>query len=202
MYAIIPKMKLVKPDFLISTRAENIAKALKKSPQMVTIWVRSGKYKDKMPLVRSAIVYEAKSKSDAKDYTKRFISVLTIPKTHTKLSVLKGISVGQIRQLLSYTREDKLIRTQTHDFDHFKSKKTFLSWKRRGKVIYTLIGRTGKLLGFAWFNKKRPEGNIEKPTVRIYSPAGKKVSDKKFLEVVRKDYPGSLKSAVLKNRQR
>ena len=195
-------MKLVKPTFLISTRADNLTGALKKSPQAVTIWIRSGKYKDKMPIIRSAIVYEAKSKADATDYTKRFISVLPIPKSHTKLSVLKGISGNQIFQVLSYTKKDRTIRTQTHDFDHFKTKKTFLSWKSRGKVIYTLIGRTGKLQGIVWFNKKRPEGNIEKPTVRIYSPAGRKVSDKKFLEAVRKNYYGNLKSAVLKNRQR
>jgi len=202
MYAIIPKMKLVKPTFLISTRPDNLTGALKKSPQAVTVWIRSGKYKDKMPIIRSAIVYEAKSKADATDYTKRFISVLPVPKSHTKLSVLKGISGNQIFQVLSYTKKDRAIRTQTHDFDCFKTKKTFLSWKSIVKVIYTLVGRTGKLQGIAWFNKKRPKGNIEKPTVRIYSPAGKKVSDKKFLEVVRKNYYGNLQSAVSKNLQR
>jgi hypothetical protein len=202
MYAIIPKMKLVKPIFLISTRADNLTEALKKSPQAVTIWIRSGKYKDRMPIIRSAIVYETKSKADAKDYTKRFISILTVPKTHTRLSILKGISRNQIFQLLSYTKKDKLIRTQTHDFDRFKTKKTFLSWKSRGKIIYTLINRNGKLLGIIWFNKKRSSDNEEKPTIRIYSPARKKVSHKKFLEVVRKNYYGNLKSAVSKNRQR
>jgi hypothetical protein len=175
--------------------------ALKKYPQLITIWTRSGKHKDIMPLVRSAIIYEAKSKIEAKDYVKRFVSVLPVPKTHTKLSILKGISGSQIFQLLSYTRKDKFIRTQTHDFDCFKTKKTFLSWKARGKVIYTLINRAGKLFGIIWFNKKRPEGNIEKPTIRIYSSAWKKGPDKKFLEVVKQNYYGNLKSTGSKNRQ-
>jgi ribosomal protein S18 acetylase RimI-like enzyme len=181
-------MKLVKPIFLINTRADNLTKALKNSPQAVTVWIRSGKYKDKMPIIRSAIVYEAKSKADATDYTKRFISILTIPKTHTKLSVLKEISVGEIRQLLSYTREDKLVRTQTHDFDRFKSKKTFSTWKARGKTIYTLISRNGKLLGIVWFSRKQFKNYRFTFAIRVYQPArGKKISGK-FLETTYLDF--------------
>ena len=182
------KMKLGKTVFLVSTQADKLTKALKESPHTVTIWLRAGKYRDKMPVIRSAIVYEAKSKIDAKDYIKRFVSILPIPKTHTKLSVLKGIFGNQIFQLLSFTRKDRLIRTQTHDFDSFKTRKTFLSWKARGKVIYALINRSGKLLGIIWFNKKRSNGNKEKPTIRVYPPARKKKVARKFLEIVRLNY--------------
>jgi len=193
-------MKLNKPTFVVSTRADVLSKSLKKSPRAVTVWVRTGKFKDKLPLIRSAVVYEAKSKIDAKDYTKRFVSVLPVPKTHTKLSVLKGIPKNLIFQLLSYTRKDKLIRTQTHDFDCFKTKKTFLSWKNREKVIYTLIGRTGKLLGVAWFNKKRQDESKVEPTIRIYSPARKKDIARKFLEIIKQNYSNNLKSIATKDR--
>jgi len=187
-------MKLNKPTFVISTRADNLVKVQKESSHIITIWIRSGKFKNKLPIIRSAIIYEAKSKLDANDYKKRFISFFSIPKTHTKLSVLKGISNVQITQLLSYTKMDKSIRTETYDFDSFRSKKTFLSWKRRGKIIYTLIGRSGKLLGIIWFNKG-------KHTIRIYSPAREKPVGKKFLEIVRNNfYPGKPKSTVSKNR--
>jgi hypothetical protein len=179
-------MKLEKTVFLVSKLAGDLTQALNENPQAVTIWVRSGKNKNKFPLLRSSIVYEAKSKIEVGDYKKKFVSTLSIPKTHTRLSVLKGISTRQISQLIIYTRRDKFIRTNTHDFDHFKSKKTLLAWKRRGKVIYTLINRTGKLLGIIWFNKKRIDGFKEKLMVRIYPPArGKKVA-RKFLNIVQK----------------
>ncbi|MCX6704390.1 MAG: hypothetical protein NTZ07_02990 [Candidatus Woesebacteria bacterium] len=180
-------MKLNIPTFVISKRADSLAEALKKSPQSITIWVRSGKFKNKFPLIRSAITYEAVSDGDAKEYVKRFVSVFPIPKTHIKLSVLKGISSDRVSQLLAYTKRDKLIRTQTHDFDYFKSKKTFVSWKSRGKIIYTLINRNGKLLGTAWFNKKRQDNYKVVPIIRIYPPArGKKVV-RKFLEIIRSE---------------
>ncbi|MCX6705290.1 MAG: hypothetical protein NT162_03065 [Candidatus Woesebacteria bacterium] len=194
-------MKLGKPTFIISTRSDDLVEALKKSPKIITVWVRAGKFKDKLPIIRSAIVYEARSITDAKDYQKRFISVLPVPNTHTKLSILKGISKRQIAQLLIYTRKDKLIRTQTHDFDHFKSKKTFLSWKSRGKTIYTLINRTGKLLGVKWYDKRHPGKHIE-PTVRIYPPIRGMRFTKKFLEIVRQNYkPKSRRSVIPKNRK-
>jgi len=186
---------------MVSTRADNLVKILKESPHVITVWIRSGKFKNKLPLIRSSVTYEAKSNIDAKDYTKRFVSVFSIPKTHTKLSVLKGISKIQIIQLLSYTKRDKLIRTQTHDFDFFRSKKTFLSWKTRGKVIYTLTNRNGKLLGIAWFNKKRLKDEKKIPAIRIYPPARGKKVEKKFLDIVRKNFnTDKRKSTVSKNR--
>lgn len=180
-------MKLSKPTFVVSTKSDVLIAALKESSQIITVWIRSGKFKNKLPIIRSAVIYEAKSKIDAEDYKKRFIGVFPIPKTHTKLTVLKGISKAQITQLLSYTKRDKLIRTQTHDFDCFRNKKTFLSWRLRGKVIYTLINRAGKLLGIAWFNKKRLKEDKKMPEIRIYPPARGKKIERKFLEVVNKN---------------
>jgi len=181
-------MKLDKPAFAVSTKADVLTKTIKKSSQIIAIWIRTGKYKDRFPIIRSTITYEARSKLDAKYYKKRFVSVLSVPKTHTKLSVLRGVSRVQITQLLSYTKRDKLIRTQTHDFDCFRSKRTFLSWKRRGKVIYTLVNRNRKLLGIAWFNKKRLKEDKKMPEIRIYSPARGKKIERKFLEIARKDF--------------
>lgn len=188
-------MKLIKPTFVISTRADNLARALKESPKTITVWVRSGKFKDKFPLIRSVITYQVKSIIDAKDYQKRFISTLPIPCTHIKLSVLKGVSNNEIRQLLLYTKTDKLIRTSTHDIDCFRSKKTFMSWMRRGKVIYALIDRKGKLMAAIWFNK-----GVR--TTRIYPPARGKKFVKKFSDIVGNDFgKGTQKSAVPKNRK-
>lgn len=195
-------MKLSKPTFVVSMRADTLTKIVKESPQAITIWIRSGKFKNKFPLIRSTVTYEAKSNIDAKDYQKRCVAVFSIPKTHTKLSVLKDISKAQITQLLSYTKRDKVIRTQTHDFDCFKSKKTFLSWKKRGKLIYTLVSRSGRLLGTAWFNKKRPNEYKKTPTIRIYPSARGKEVEKKFMNIVRDNLKTSnRKSTVLKNRQ-
>ena len=188
-------MKLNKPVFVISKRADSLTEALKKSPQAITVWVRSGKFKDRFPLLRSSITYQTNSAADAGDYKKRFISVILIPGTHTKLSVLKGVSGKEIRQILSYTKKDRLIRTATHDIDCFKSKRTFLSWKRRGKTVYSLINRHGKLFGIIWFNKGvRP--------LRIYPPGRKKGIARKFSEIVRRDFDGGTRKSVLpKNRK-
>ena len=194
-------MKLDKPTFVISKKADALTEAIKKAPQSITVWIRSGKFKNKPPLIRSAVTYEAKSNIDAKDYTKRFVSVFSIPKTHTKLSVLKGVSKVQIAQLLSYTKSDKFIRTKTHDFDCFKNKKTFLSWKSRSKTIYSLINRKSKLLGIIWYDKRHPGKRIE-PTVRIYPPIRGKRFTKKFLEIVSQNFKTkSQKSVVAKDRK-
>lgn len=179
-------MKLNKPVFAVSKRADSLTEVLKKSPHTVTIWIRSGKYKDKFPLLRSTITYQTTSAIDAKNYQKRFISVLPLSKTHTKLSVLKEISNKEITQVLSYTKKDRLIRSKTYDFNCFKSKKTFLSWKRRGKTIYTLIDRKGQLFGIIWFAKGAS-------TIRIYPPGRGKRIIKKFSDIVH--------LAVSKNRQ-
>ena len=194
-------MKLNKPVFVINKRADRLTEALKKSPRVVTIWVRSGKFKNRYPLIRSAVVYEARSNIDARDYKKRFLEAYPIPKTHTKLSVLKGISRNQITELLSYTKKDRLIRTKTYDFNCFKSKRTFLSWKNRGKTIYTLSDRKGRLLGVIWYDKRQKGVRLLKPTIRIYPPAREKNISKKFLDIVRRNYQSKTKkSTIPKNR--
>ena len=170
-------MKLIKPTFVISRDADSLTEALKESPQTVTVWVRSGKFKNRFPLIRSTITYEAKSNADAKEYTKKFVATLPIPKTHIRLSVLKGITKHQIVQLLAYTKKDKLIKTFTHDVDRFKSKRTFTSWRNRRKIIYTLIDRKGKLLGIIWFDKKQFKNYKYTFAIRVYPPVrGKKIA--------------------------
>lgn len=181
-------MKLNKPTFVVSTRATTLTEALKKSPQAVTVWIRSGKYKNRFPLIRSSVTYEAKSVADAKKYVKRFVFTLTIPKTHTKLSVLKSISGREVSQLISHTRGDKLIRSQTHDFDRFKSKKTFIVWEKRGKTIYTLIDRGGKLLGIIWFSRKTFKKYNFTFAIRTYPPIRGKGVAYKFLVAVYQNF--------------
>ena len=183
-------MKLNKPVFVISKRADSLTEALKKSPRVITVWIRSGKFKNKFPLLRSSIVYQASSAADAGDYQKRFVSTILIPNTHTKLTVLKGVSGRYTRQILSYTKKDRLIRTTTHDIDCFKSRKTFLSWKRRGKTLYSLIDRHGKLFGVIWFNK-----GVR--TIRIYPPGRGKSVEKKFSEIVRRNFGGGARKSTL-----
>lgn len=181
-------MKLNKPTFVISQRADILSKALMATPKIITVWVRSGKFKNKMPLTRSVVTYEATSNIDAKKYVKRFVSVLSIPKTHTNLSILKGMSKSQVAQLLTYTRKDKLIRTQTHDFDRFKSKKTFSSWEKRGKTIYTLVNRNSKLLGIIWFSKKVFKNYRFTLAIRTYPPVRGKGIAKKFLDAAYQNF--------------
>jgi ribosomal protein S18 acetylase RimI-like enzyme len=177
-------MKLNKPVFVIGKRADNLVEALKESPRTITVWVRSGRFKNKFPIIRSAVVYEAKSNVDAKDYVKKFVAVLSFPKTHTKLSVLRGITPERITQLLAFTKRDRLIRTQTHDFDRFKSKKSFSSWEKRGKTIYTLVSRNGGLAGIIWFGKKPFKNYKFTFAIRVYPPARGKGLSKKFMELV------------------
>ena len=181
-------MKLNKPTFVVSTRSEALTKALKKSPQAVTVWIKSGKYKNRFPLIRSSVTYEAKSAVDAKKYVKRFIFALTIPKTHTKLSILKNISVSEVAQLIAYTKSDKLIRSQTHDFDRFKSRKTYTAWEKRGKTIYILVNRGGKLLGIIWFSRKSFKKYNFTFAIRTYPPIRGKGIAKNFLVTVYQNF--------------
>ena len=181
-------MKLNKPTFVVSTRANNLVEALRKSSQIVTVWVRTGKFKDRLPLIRSAITYETKSAVDAKDYVKRFVAAFCPPKSHIKLSILRGISKNQITQLLSYTKRDNQIKKYTHDSERFKNTKTFTTWKKRKKTIYTLIGRKGKLLGIIWFSEKHFKNYKNTLAIRLYPPARGKGGSKKFLGLVYKDF--------------
>ena len=181
-------MKLNKPTFVVSTRANNLVEALRKSSQIVTVWVRTGKFKDRLPLIRSAITYETKSAVDAKDYVKRFVAAFCPPKSHIKLSILRGISKNQITQLLSYTKRDFQIKQYTHDSERFKNTKTFAAWKRRKKTIYTLISRKGKLLGIIWFSRKHFKNYKNTLAIRLYPPVRGMGLSKKFLGEVYTDF--------------
>ena len=181
-------MKLNKPVFVVSTRSEALTEALKKSPQAITIWIRSGKYKNRFPIVRSSVAYEAKSAVDAKKYLKRFITTFCPPKSHIKLSILKEISKDQIVQLITLTKKDSRINKFTHDLERFKNSKTFTTWKKRKKTIYTLTGRSGRLLGIIWFSQKHFKNYKYTLAIRVYPPLRGKGISKKFLYLVYKDF--------------
>jgi len=176
-------MKLTKPTFVVSSRAQDLAEISKKSPNKITIWVRSGKYKNKMPIIRSAVTYEAKSLPEANDYKRRFISTFCPPKSHLKLSVLKGLSKKQIFQLIIYTKTDGQIKRYTHDYERFKNIKAFTTWKNRGKIIYTLADRSGKLNGIVWFARKTYKNARYTFAIRTYKPIRGKGVAKKFMDI-------------------
>ena len=115
-----------------------------------------------------------------------------------RLSILKGITVNQRRELISNTKRDPEIKINTHDLDRFKSLNTLASWEKRKKIIYTLVDSQLRLRGIIWFGKKSmPKGTGNKLrskkstytfAIRIYPPFRGKGLAKKFMKAAIKDF--------------
>lgn len=169
---------------IIDDVSEVLEKAFEKFPQVITVWIRYGKYKKKVPLMRNAVTAEVKSFEEATGFAERFVATITFPKSHIKFPILKEINKDQISDVISLTKKDKKISEYTHDNERFKNRKSFSSWKSRGKIIYTLTARTGKLLGLIWFAKKSYANISYTFAIRTYKPVRGKGLSYKFMSTV------------------
>ena len=67
--------------------------------------------------------------------------------------VASGITQGQIKQLLHYSKTDSQVKRYTSDPVRFKDKETFEKWSKEGRAVYTLVDKKGDLSGLIWFGK-------------------------------------------------
>lgn len=74
-------------------------------------------------------------------------------------NVTEGIMPNQISQLIKFSNTDKIIMKTTSDATRFRDKKSFYTWRKKGKKIYTMEDQLGKLLGIVWFGEKRLASN-------------------------------------------
>lgn len=75
------------------------------------------------------------------------------------VQVIPGITDQQIDELIYYSNSDKNIVRFTSDQTRFKDRSAFESWIQHGRIIYTLTGNDGSLLGIIWFGEKAISAN-------------------------------------------
>jgi hypothetical protein len=182
------RMKPTKHLFAVNANPNILVDVYRKSPTTITVWLKTGAGKNTQPLIQNAIVYETGSKIGAKNFMKRFVEIISLPKTRKKYLVLKGVSAEQIRQLLDYTRKYRLSKKFDHDAERFKTPRSFKTWQKRGKKVYTLTNKTGKLLGMAWFTEKKYEKHSLAFEARTYPPISDKSAVYKFSKVCYEDF--------------
>jgi len=68
-------------------------------------------------------------------------------------NVAFGITQGQIKQLLHYSKTDSRVKRYTSDPVRFKDKKVFEKWRKEGRAVYTLVDKKGDLCGLVWFGR-------------------------------------------------
>ena len=169
---------------IIDDVAEVLVEGYKANSKVVNVWIRYGKYKNKLPIIRSAISQEVNSINEATYFLQNFVASISPKESHLKLAILKIINEDQIKNLIEYTKTDKTIHEYTHDIERFKNPKTFSAWLKRKKIIYTLISTKGRLLGIIWFAKKVKDKYGFTFAIRVYPPArGKGLSQKFMTEV-------------------
>jgi len=183
---------------MVDDRADFLEKAKRIDPGCVTVWFRFGKYKNILPKDKMSIDYETDSSENLIHYLKNFVGTLSQRNIKENISILREISKPQIEQLIHSTGKDKLIKKFTHDRERFSSFKAFISWKKRGKKIYVMVGHRNKLLGIIWFSSKSAPASVSKLlktsscgytfAIRNYPPARRKGLSSKFMHIVFGDF--------------
>ena len=69
--------------------------------------------------------------------------------------IVPGITSKQVTQLLKYSKTDSQVKKYTSDSSRFKNIESFKRWKKKGRVIYTLVDGSRNLLGIIWFGKEK-----------------------------------------------
>jgi FMN phosphatase YigB (HAD superfamily)/GNAT superfamily N-acetyltransferase len=180
---------------LIDDQSKVLEKAYKIDSKITTVWIRFGKYKNKIPVLRSSITREVESITEASNYLSRFVAAICAPKSRIKLSVLREIDKNHVRDVIYHTKRDKLINSFTHDRERFKNIKTFSTWLKRNKTVYSLINARGKLVGIIWFAKKKFRNYPFTFAVRTYPPARGKGYSLSFIKTAYLDFRRSHKKA-------
>ncbi len=191
---------------MVDDRADFLEKAKRIDPGCVTVWFRFGKYKNILPKDKMSIDYETDSSENLIHYLKNFVGTLSQRNIKENISILREISKPQIEQLIHSTGKDKLIKKFTHDRERFSSFKAFISWKKRGKKIYVMVGHRNKLLGIIWFSSKSAPASVSKLlktsscgytfAIRNYPPARRKGLSSKFMHIVFGDFGVSNEKGV------
>ena len=181
---------------MVDDIATNLELASKYNPKITNVWFRYGRYRNKFPIIKNIIAHETNSLTETYDYLSHLIAVIHPPKLCLKLSIQSGISDYCSTQLIKITGTDSQIRKFTHDHERFKNLKTFNKWKSRGKTVYTLIDKTGKLMGIIWFNKQTYDNIPYTFAVRTYKPIRGRGVAKKFMKFVFEDFIGRTKSNI------
>ena len=191
---------------MVDDRADFLEKAKRVDPGCITVWFRFGKYKNILPKDKISIDYETDSSENLIHYLKNFVGILSQRNIKENISILREISKPQIEQLIHSTGKDNLIKKFTHDRERFSSFKAFISWKKRGKKIYVMVGRRNKLLGIIWFSSKTAPVRVSKLlktsncgytfAIRNYPPARSKGLSSKFMYIVFKDFRVSNEKGV------
>ena len=173
---------------MVDDVAANFERAIKVFPKMINVWIRYGKHKNKFPLIKNVVTQEVDNIDEASEYLTRLVAIIKIPNTGIKLSILKGLSKEQSKQLLAITKIDRKITRFTHDLERFKNIKSLSTWKSRGKTIYTLTDKNSRLRGIVWFSKKPYKKCKYTFAIRIYKPIRGKGVAKKFMKAVFEDF--------------
>lgn len=200
------KSKGFEEIFLIDDRSDFLEKAKEVDPNTTTIWFKYGKYKEVLPKNNLSIDYEAKSAESLHNYLLNFIGKITQNSMQDNISILKDISKSQISQIVSFTKKDNQIKKFTRDRERFYSYKSFISWKRRDKQIYTLCGNNENILGIIWFSGTKPPKTIKENlskyssvftfAIRLYRPARHKGLAAKFMDETFRDFLQNHKRAI------
>jgi len=101
------------------------------------------------------------------------------------MRIKKGISKKNIEELIKYSNSDERIRKFTSDGKRFASKKSFGEWRKKKRVIYSLIDEKENLMGISWFGK---EGEGFTLAVRVYGEARGKGLSESFLSETMVDF--------------
>jgi ribosomal protein S18 acetylase RimI-like enzyme len=117
------------------------------------------------------------------------------------LTIYKGLAAKAKGQLLAFSQTDEAIKKFTADEQRFEDEKAFLAWRRKGRVIYTLLDEKGDLKGIIWLGKKaldlsgfRLIANIEPEkysftfAIRLYENARGKGLAVPFMQAVLADF--------------
>lgn len=70
--------------------------------------------------------------------------------TGDKFFFKKGITDGQIDQLITYAQTDEGVKRFTSDPVRFASRESFNAWRKPGAEFYTLVDEENKLMGIIW----------------------------------------------------
>ena len=69
--------------------------------------------------------------------------------------IVPGITSKQVTQLVNFSKTDSQVKKYTSDSIRFKNIESFKKWKKKGRVIYSLIDESKDLLGIIWFGKEK-----------------------------------------------
>ncbi len=175
------KRKGYRNIIIIDDKAEILEEAFRIDPQITTVWLRYGKYKDISPKIENSITFEGDSLEKVSSFLQLFF----------ELSIKRNISNRQVKQLIEYTNEDNEVKKYTHDLERFENKDSYSLWAKTEKALYTLVDKKGNLFGLIWFRPKKVPHLKNYPftfAIRIYGRARGKGLAKKFMEAAFDDF--------------